>query len=469
MRTEAGRGAARRGAPRDTVADSIAGVPLRAEDALFLHAETPLLCQQVGAVLLLEPAPIQVDDLRSAIGQRMRAVPELRRRLERPPNRWRRPRWIPDDDTGPGERIRQVMLGENGTPGRLDDAVDAFFTARCDPCHRPWEMLFVRGVPAGRTAIVVKVHHTLGDSHTLIATLGKLFDPVPAATGAAVLVRAPEGRGLGLRPRLRGAARAGRGLCYLAAAGHAPATSVCGPFTSGRRRFIPLALPAREVAMTARSLHASIADLLLAAIAEAVRRLLRSRGEQMPGGVIRTAVPRARPVPAGRGKRPLGNRSAAVSLDLPIGPMSLAERLTAVRGRIDTHLRHGEPEAAGLVLRAMNLLPPPVQRRTAAQLYQRRWFSMLVSIFPGARRSHRVLGAGVEEVYPVLALADGVGLAIGAMTWERSLSVGILADAALVPDAGRLAAELTGAFERYRAAAGSQGAGTAGIGSLGKR
>ena len=41
------------------------------------------------------------------------------------------------------------------------------------------------------------------------------------------------------------------------------------------------------------------------------------------------------------------------------------------------------------------------------------------------------------------------------------------ADAALVPDADRLAAELTGAFERYRAAAGSQGAGAAGIGSPG--
>lgn len=49
-------------------------------------------------------------------------------------------------------------------------------------------------------------------------------------------------------------------------------------------------------------------------------------------------------------------------------------------------------------------------------------------------------------MYPVLALADGVGITIGAMTWERSLSVGILADAGLVPDVDRLAAWLTGAF-----------------------
>jgi hypothetical protein len=37
---------------------------------------------------------------------------------------------------------------------------------------------------------------------------------------------------------------------------------------------------------------------------------------------------------------------------------------------------------------------------------------LLVSVFPGTRRSHRLLGARVEEVYPVLALAVGV------MTWN---------------------------------------------------
>ena len=110
----------------------------------------------------------------------------------------------------------------------------------------------------------------------------------------------------------------------------------------------------------------------------------------------------------------------------------------------------GEQDAAALALRAMNLLPPPVQRRMAALLYQDRWFNLLVSVFPGIRRRHRVLGARVAEVYPLLALADGVGLAIGVMTWEQSLSIGILADAALVPDVDVLAAGFTDAFRDYQ-------------------
>lgn len=53
----------------------------------------------------------------------------------------------------------------------------------------------------------------------------------------------------------------------------------------------------------------------------------------------------------------------------------------------------------------------------------------------------------------MLPLADGVGLAISAMTWWRSLSVGILADAALVPEADKLATEITDVFRDYRTAA----------------
>jgi hypothetical protein len=139
-------------------------------------------------------------------------------------------------------------------------------------------------------------------------------------------------------------------------------------------------------------------------------------------------------------------------VDLPIGPLATAERLRVVSRQFQTHLRRGEPGAAAFVLRAMNALPPPLQRLSAVFVYRDRWFNLLVSIFPGLRGQHRLLGVPVAEAYPVLALANGVGLAIGAMTWEKSLSVGILADAALVPDVDLLAAEFTAAFHDFQAA-----------------
>jgi WS/DGAT/MGAT family acyltransferase len=448
-----------------------AGIPLRAEDALFLHAQSPLLCQQVGAVLLLEPdAALEIGALRDVISERVRAIPTLRHRLQRAPGRWRRPRWVADEgDIRP--RIREVKCGQDGNPRTLAGIVDTFFSLECDPFRSPWEVWLIPGAPDGRTAVAVKIHHALGDSHAIIAALTKLLDPTPQDLGKRAAARRPTMRGpradtgvgrgkAGDRARDAAARvheglRTMRGLSHLAAAGAAPEVSVCGPFTGGRRRYVQAVLPACEVARTARGLDTQIADLLLAVTAEALGRLLRARGEETAGQVVRIAVPRACPVrPRDRaaGTEPR-NRTAAVTLDAPIGPAPAAQRLAAVRGQVAARVHRGDAAAAAMVLRVMNFLPLPLQRLAAVQFYQRRWFNLLVSVFPGARRGYSLLGARVAEAYPVLALADGAGLAIGAMTWGQSMSVGILADAALVPDVDKLAAEIPAAFELYRAAA----------------
>jgi hypothetical protein len=76
----------------------------------------------------------------------------------------------------------------------------------------------------------VKVHHALGDSHTIIAALACLFDAGPDETSGIRKVAktprpAPRRRGPRYR-RVRAAARVVRGLGHLAAGGPAP-TSAC--------------------------------------------------------------------------------------------------------------------------------------------------------------------------------------------------------------------------------------------------
>lgn len=435
---------------------------LRAEDALFLHAQSPLLCQQVGAVLLLEPGPLDIGDLRAAVRERAARTPALCHRLEPGPGRWRRPRWVADRDIDISLRVREVRCGQDGSPRTFGGVIDTFFSRSCDPYRSPWEIWLVRSVPGDRAAVAVKIHHALGDSNAIITALTRLLDPEPGARRPAAGgrtatredgSRVPGTRGGAAATRVRDGLRVLRGLGHLAAAGAAPGISVCGSFTGADRRYVTAALPARDVARTARGLDTQIADLLLAVTGEALGRLLRSRGEETAGRVVRMAVPRASPVPGGAPDGLPRNRTAAVTLDVPIADTTPVERLAAIRGQITARVRRGDAAAAAMVLRAMNLLPPPLERLAAVQLYRHRWFNLLVSVFPGARRSYRLLGARVKEVYPVLALADGVGLAVGAMTWEGSLSVGVLADAALVPDADKLAAEVPAAFRRYRAAA----------------
>jgi hypothetical protein len=91
--------------------------PLRAEDALFLHAQTARLCQQVGTVLLLDTdsllaASLLAADFRTEIAKRVGGVPGLCRRLQPPSSRWRRPRWI----TEPRCRCERAYQHDNPPP-----------------------------------------------------------------------------------------------------------------------------------------------------------------------------------------------------------------------------------------------------------------------------------------------------------------------------------------------------------------
>jgi diacylglycerol O-acyltransferase len=87
-----------------------------------------------------------------------------------------------------------------------------------------------------------------------------------------------------------------------------------------------------------------------------------------------------------------------------------------------------------------------VQRAFARAAFTSRRFNLIVSVFPGVRRTRHLLGSEITAVFPVLALADGVGLAVGAMTWGQSLSIGLMADPALVPHPALLAAEVDTRF-----------------------
>jgi len=484
-------------------------VPLRAEDAVVFHTRTPETQdagQQVGALLVLEAAPLRVEDFRAVVRERLAGVPELRRRLQPARERWLRPCWITDSRVDVDTRIRQVTLGEDGIPAALDELVEAFFSEPCDPYRAPWEMLLACGVDGGRTAVVMKAHQMLGSDHAIIAALGRLFDPPDGLSpgnghadgidgnghargngyrggnGLAGLIATgpgPIAGGRGARSRLlagaRNAVRAMRGLGHVAVAGFAPATGPGGPLTgaqvpgtagepaaaggpaAARRRYVSVTLPAPAVAATAQALRAGTSDLLLAVVAESLSRLPgRAAGDRSGHVMLRVTV--SRPLPAVPSWRS-GSGPAILALDLPTGPMTAEGRLMAVRRQVEARMRRGEAEAETLVLRAMDVLPAPLQRIAAVRI-GRRWLSHpRVSILPDSCRRHQLLGARIEQAYPVLAPADGTGLAVGVMPWRDSMSIGILADTALVGDASALADGVRGAFRCFEAAAGRHGQG----------
>ena len=451
--------------------------PVRAEDAVFLHAQTASCPQQVGAVVMLNGPGVNLAGLRSSVAARVGQLPQLRRRLIPARGRWHRPRWVIDESLDVCSRVTEAVA-DVGTLTSLEQVVGRYFAEPVDPAEAAWQLLLVRTEAGGPRAIVVKAHHALGDSYALISELSGLFDQQAARPGSTPGWCPDRHGGMGSRParrRFREIARrastalhVARGLAGMSLAARPGPIGVDGGIADHRREFAAVTLDARMVVTKARLLGAGTVDLVLAVAADALSQLMAGQGQPTDERTVRAMVPcslrsarssgrspgrHGAPVPAavasggrtGDGIEP-GNRIAGVLLDLPVGPMSLAERVTAVRTVREARLRRGDADASAFVLRAMNILPSPLQRAIARTSFSSRRFSLIMSVFPGTRRRRQLLGAEVTEVFPILALADGVGLALGAMTWGRYLSVGIMANPALIPDVALLAGGIRNAF-----------------------
>jgi diacylglycerol O-acyltransferase / wax synthase len=438
-------------------------LPLRAGDALFAHVHSQTVPQQVGAVVILNGPGAELPALRASVARAAGHIPHLRRRLAPKPSRTGRDRWLVDESIDVRARISEATLGADGTPASLEEVAGDFFAAALDPSAAAWQMLLVHGLqPAqgGHDAVIVKVHHALGDSYALVSVLAGMLDPAGAPAARPAPPRAATARWTAVRTIPGHALRVARGLAGMMLAGRTRPASINGPPTGCRREFASVTLDSRAVAVTARQFGASPADLVLALTAEALGRHVSVRGEpaertvramvprtlRSAGRALRGYPPGASAADRGPDGRMPANRTAGVLLDLPVGPMSLGERAAAIRTMREERLLRGDADAAAFVLAAMNLFPAPLQRAFARAVYTSRRFNLIVSVFPGLRLTRRLLGAEIATVYPVLALADGVGLAVGAMAWGRSMSIGLLADPALTPGVALLADEIGKAF-----------------------
>jgi diacylglycerol O-acyltransferase len=127
--------------------------------------------------------------------------------------------------------------------------------------------------------------------------------------------------------------------------------------------------------------------------------------------------------------------------------MPLGRRVVAVAAALTRLDRADQPVAAQAVVAALGRLPTPLHARLVRSIYRRRFFSLIASVLPGPRKAHYVGGVRVVSVFPVLPLAEGVGLAVGFLTWGDMIGVGVTTDAGLLPGADRVADALRRAFD----------------------
>jgi hypothetical protein len=147
-----------------------------------------------------------------------------------------------------------------------------------------------------------------------------------------------------------------------------------------------------------------------------------------------------------------GNATAAIIVDVPTvagGEALTFDELLAEVSRRTTRLRRPTRAIASRFVMAagLRLLPEPAAAWFARTVYGARFLHLVVSNMPGPTQQLSLLGSPLRTIYPILPVAPGTPLALGALSWTGVLGLGLATDPALLG-----AAALAGHLDRRLAA-----------------
>ncbi len=473
---------------------------LRPQDAFFLYTETPQVQQHVGGLAVLDPSrraggPLRPDDLTGLLAGRLHRLPRLRQRLAVPPLGLARAAWVDDDAFDLGWHVRRSLLPSPGGWDQLCALAEAVMAQPLDRSRPLWELYLIDGLEDGSQAVLLKLHHAIADGLGALNVAQHLFGladrngellrrlravspvrppgpaerpvyrPTPPPSQGRLFWRTL-GRHTTTPWRAFGGAiartckhparsfrRAGEiviGIWQLARAGSAPRCVLNRP-VGACRRIVLTEVPLEQIKKIRGKLGGTINDIVLTLIAEALHELLELRGDQP--GTMRVMVPVA-VRPPGQAAAP-GTWTSALSLDLPVGAMCPAERLVAVRDLSKRAKRSHQALGATFLMQVVGAwAPAPLHARAARFAYRGCWFNLIVTTLRGMASAVDVAGARVVVAYPLMPLAEDVGVTAAAMTWGDRLTIGLTADAGTIPDLELIsAAMLESADQLCRAAA----------------
>jgi diacylglycerol O-acyltransferase / wax synthase len=466
-------------------------------DASFLALEDGGAHMHVGSCLIFEgPAPAY-DDFVDQIEDRLHLVPRYRQRLAFPPLTQARPVWIDDPHFNPGYHVRHTALPEPASLEQLRNLTGRVLAQRLDRTKPLWEVWLVDKVEGDRFAIVTKTHHCLVDGISGVDIATVLFDlepnpaappepparwfPRPEPSVATLVADALAERATAPLDYARAAGEAiarpehafgqvGRALGGLGAmlsaglqgAPESPYNTQIGP----HRRFAWVDGDLAHFKAVKSALGGTINDVVLTVVAGALRTHMLANGHDVEDVELKAMVPMSVRLETQRGA--LGNRVTAMYAPLPVGAAEPLERFRIVHEAMAGLKESGQAVGAELLTQLAGFAPPTVLAQAARLQSRQRVFNLTVTNVPGPQFPLYLLGKRLLRIYPQVPLAGNTALGIAIMSYDGSISFGLLADFDAVPDLDDLAAALREAIAELAAVAGVAAANGRGPADAGK-
>lgn len=476
-------------------------------ESMMLTAEMVSSPMHVAAVLILSPPPGEdakaskdpkalKDYVKRIYEESLAAAVDVDDRLRRVPHNgvdtgfmWA---WRDVCENGGTLDIRHHFQRRTLPKGSTDDdlweMVSDLHALRLDRSAPLWMAYLIDGLPDGRFAFYIKVHHTVVDGVAGLQMITRSLstDPdernMPPFYAAKSTGSRPAGTGKPARrsPTLisalrgiTGAASAGLDLTakvvraqLAGAVGSLLTRSIVVPFNAPRTRFNSKLGPYRAVAGTSldrarvRALRDAAGvtgnDVVMTVISAALRSWLVERGELPERSLVAICPVTVRPrdsTAAGGGGNQFGLGMCPLATDVEDD----AQRLALVHNAMSNVKSQVAQQGPGAMLVAMGpaigptILLPLLPFDTGVPPS----FNLPISNVPGPQQQMYFNGASVDEIYPASSIWDGMALNVTVCSYADRIGVGYVADRDVMPDIETLIPFTEAALASLEAAVGA--------------
>ena len=434
------------------------------------------------ANLTMFDRPPDRERLRRKMARATLAVPRLRQRVVTSANPLERPRWVDDPDFDLDRHLRWTTLGGDGDLRELHELAATLSGQPFDRERPLWEFVTIEGLRGGKAAMLQRLHHTITDGEGGIRLSVQFLDferDPPDDPATADDVRTSRGDGAGradappdgagsLWERARdavgslasGALHAGSEVASLPQRGSelaGVARSTWRQARVGSRRstlwtersltrwFGTTALSLEQVRTAARALGGSVNDLFITGAVDAAGEVHRAAGH--PVEALRVSMP----VSTRHDRSAGGNAFSPTQMLAPTGPMAPEERFAALHEILSAVKEERVIGALEGAANAASVLPPVAIVRTGQYLAGS--VDFVCSNVRAAPFDLFIGGAAMEANYPIGPLA-GTAFNLTTMSYRGWLFLGLMVDAAAVPDPEGLLAQLDRSYDALLAAGG---------------
>lgn len=454
-------------------------------DSLMLAGEKLGSAMHVGVVLILSPPAEAADADPKAYVDKLyedsliidqKVDPRLRRHPHRGADTggiwvWRE---VPEIDLR--AHVHRVTLTPGSGPADLWEVVSELHGGRLDMSVPMWTSYLIDGLPDGRFALYIKIHHTIIDGVAGLRMISDSLSPdpdkrwMPPFYAEKITPGTPGKQSRSARrPTLPNPFQAVRAVADAAAAGldltrrvaEAELANIIGslvtdavvaPFEAPQTRFNAKLGPRRAAAGTSldrgriraiqEATGATGNDVVTTLIAGAMRAWLLER-DQLPDRSLIAMCPvsvRNREGGPESSAAESGNKFGLGLCPLGTDIADAGERLAFVQLAMTNIKKQVTTKGSDAMLAVMGpaigstvvipllpfgtLLPPSC--------------NMAISNVPGPREEMYYNGAHLDEIYPVSSIFDGMGLNVTVCSYAGRTAVGYVTDADVMPRVAEL-------------------------------